>query len=187
MIKKLIFFFELILITFVLVSCKKDTKSESKLIRIINNLDGTYYSNDTVDFNDNIAELAICRIGNTSASYYTQLSSSLKRNLYIETLKPIQIGAYTAKSSALSISDFPILSSSQVYINLFSPNIISQNSNFVIANNGTLNISKALMDKDTYGNDQIIISGTWEGTVLVNSLSVRKNAVLKLINVGFSK
>ena len=102
-----------------LFSCEKDTKSESKLIPIVYNSDGSYYSNDTVDFNDNIAEIGAYRIGNTFTSYYTQLSSSLKKNLIIETLKPIQIGNYTSRSSTTSISDIPILSSTQVYINLF--------------------------------------------------------------------
>jgi len=182
-----IFFLNFLFISSALFSCEKDTKSESKLIRIVYNSDGSYYSNDTVDFNDNIAEIGAYRIGNTFTSYYTQLSSSLKKNLIIETLKPIQIGNYTSRSSTTSISDIPILSSTQVYINLFSPGLISQNSNYVIATNGTLNITRAEIGKNMYDTELFYITGSWEGTVLVNSLSVRKNAVLKLINVGFVK
>jgi hypothetical protein len=182
-----IFFVNFLFISFVLFSCEKDTKSESKLIRIIYNSDGSYYSNDTVDFNDNIAEIAVCRTGSTWVSYSTQLTSSQKRNLAIETLKPIQKGDYTAKSSTTSISDIPILSSTQVYINLFSPGLYSQSSNYNIATNGTLNITRAEMGKNMYDTDLFYITGTWEGTVLVNNLTVKKNAVLKLINVGFVK
>jgi hypothetical protein len=50
-----------------------------------------------------------------------------------------------------------------------------------------LKITRAEIGKNTYGTDLFYLSGTWEGTVSFNSLSVRKNAVLKLINVGFVK
>jgi hypothetical protein len=83
-------------IFFTLISCQKDLATESKLIRIIYNSDGSNFISDTVNFNDNIAEIGAYRTGNTFTSYYTQLSSSLKKNLEIETLKPIQTGNYTA-------------------------------------------------------------------------------------------
>jgi hypothetical protein len=177
------------LLSFFLISCqevfKKDSNTESKLIRIVYNSDGSYLINDTVDFNDNIAEIGAFSIGTTSASYYTQLSSSLKKNLYIETLKPIQKGNYAAKSSTTSISSSPVLSFNQVYINLFSPSIISENSSYVVATNGTLNITKAEIGEGAYGAELFFVSGSWEGTVFYNNLSVKRNAVLKLINVGF--
>ena len=188
----LLTYISLITLSVVLFSCKKksDTPADSdqsKLIRIIYNADGTTYAlNDTVDFNRTIADVAGILNGSILSTYYTTLMGSYKGNFYLQTYGPIRVTNYTPKHSATSNGFSPSIIGNDVYMNIYSPSWTSSSTRYYIATNGTLNITKVQMGKDTFGGDALLVSGTWNGTILLNNTSTTRSALMKLINVPFT-
>lgn len=181
----------LITLSIVLFSCKKKSETpsdsdQSKLIRIIYNADGTTYAlNDTVDFNRTFGEVAGVTNGSTLSTYYTLLGS-YKGNFYLQTYGPIRVANYTPKHSTISSGYSPTIIGNDVYMNIYSHNLFGSANRYYIATNGTLNITKAEMGEDTFGGDALLVSGTWSGTIIMDSPNITRNALVKLINVPFN-
>jgi hypothetical protein len=181
-----------ITLSVVLFSCKKKSETpadsdQSKLIRIIYNTDGTTYAvNDTVDFNRTIADVAGVLNGSTLSTYYTTLMGSNKGNFYLQTYGPLRVTNYTPKHSSSRNDLSPTISGNDVYMNIYSPSWTSTSTRYYVATNGTLSITKVAMGKDSYGGDALLVSGTWSGTILMNTPNYPRNAVVKLINVPFN-
>jgi len=188
----LLSYISLITLSVVLFSCKKksDTPADSdqsKLIRIIYNADGTTYAvNDTVDFNRTIADIAGVLSGSTLSTYYTTLMGSNKGNFYLQTNGPLRVTNYTPKHSSSNNDLSPTITGNDVYMNIYSPSWTSNSTRYYVATNGTLSITKVVMGEDTYGGDALLVSGTWSGTILMNTPNYPRNAVVKLINVPFT-
>jgi|GEM_PF-6188015 len=189
---KLLTYISFITLSVVLFSCKKksDTPADSdqsKLIRIIYNADGTTYAvNDTVDFNRTIADIAGVLSGSTLSTYYTTLMGSNKGNFYLQTYGPLRVTNYTPKHSSSNNDLSPIITGNDVYMNIYSPSWTSTSTRYYVATNGTLSITKVAMGEDSYGGDALLVSGTWSGTILMNTANFPRNAVVKLINVPFT-
>ena len=188
----LLSYISLITLSVVLFSCKKksDTPADSdqsKLIRIIYNADGTTYAvNDTVDFNRTIADIAGVLSGSTLSTYYTTLMGSNKGNFYLQTNGPLRVTNYTPKHSSSNNDLSPTITGNDVYMNIYSPSWTSTSTRYYVATNGTLSITKVAMGEDSYGGDALLVSGTWSGTILMNTPNYPRNAVVKLINVPFT-
>lgn len=179
-----------IALSVLLFSCKKGEETptdsdQSKLIRIIYNTNGTYALNDTVDFNRTIGEVAGLTNGSTLSTYYTLLGS-YKGNFYLQTYGPIRVGNYTPKHSTSTSGYSPTIIGNDVYLNIYSHSLFGTTNRYYIATNGTLSITKAEMGEDSFGGEALLVSGTWSGTILLDSPNTTRNALIKLINVPFT-
>lgn len=189
----LLTYISIITLSVALFSCKKKSETpsdsdQSKLIRIIYNADGTTYAlNDTVDFNRTaLGDVAGILNGSTLSTYYTILMGSYKGNFYLQTYGPLRVANYTPKHSQTSNDLSPTISGNDVYMNIYSPSWLSSSSRYYVATNGTLSITKVAMGEDTFGGEALIVSGTWSGTILMNTPNYPRNAIVKLINVPFT-